>query len=102
VHVIHPLAGQGLNLGLLDAACLAECVHNAILQHRDIGGYAVLRKYERRRKGHNLSMITLVDTLKRLFASENMLLKNLRGHGMRYLDNFDVAKNVMMRFAQGI
>jgi 2-octaprenylphenol hydroxylase len=101
VHVIHPLAGQGLNLGLLDAACLAECVHNAILQHRDIGGYAVLRKYERSRKGHNLSMITLVDTLKRLFASENMFLKTLRGHSMHYLDNFDVAKNAMMRFALG-
>lgn len=100
-HVIHPLAGQGLNLGLLDAESLVACVHNAILKKRDIGSFAVLRKYERSRKGHNLSMITLVGTLKRLFESESMLLKNLRGHGMRYLDDFGFAKKAMMRFALG-
>jgi len=100
-HVIHPLAGQGLNLGLLDAESLAACVHNATVTKRDIGSLAVLRKYERSRKGHNLSMIALVGTLKNLFESEHMLLKNLRDHGMRYLDNFDLAKNAMMRFAVG-
>lgn len=99
VHVIHPLAGQGLNLGLLDAESLAACVHKAIIDKRDIGSIAVLRKYERSRKGHNLSMITLVDTLKRLFAHENILLKRFRGLGMGFLDDINIAKNAMMRFA---
>lgn len=101
-HVIHPLAGQGLNLGLLDAESLAACVHKAILDKRDIGSIAVLRKYERSRKGHNLSMITLVDTLKRLFASESILLKSLRSRGMCYLETLGIAKNALARFALGI
>lgn len=101
-HVLHPLAGQGLNLGLLDAQSLVECVFEAIAEKRDIGGFAVLRKYERSRKSHNLSMISLVGTVKRLFAFENRLLKNIRNHGMHYLDEFNTAKNFMMRFALGI
>ncbi len=100
-HVIHPLAGQGLNLGLLDAECLAACVHNAVADKRDIGSFAVLRKYERSRKGHNLGMITLVGTLKRLFASKNRLLKKFRGQGLYYLDNIGAAKKAIMRFALG-
>jgi len=60
-HVIHPLAGQGVNLGLLDAAALAEVLLEAAAAGRDIGAFKVLRRYERWRKGENLLMLGVMD-----------------------------------------
>lgn len=101
-HVIHPLAGQGLNLGILDAENLASRIYDAVIENRDIGALSVLRKYERSRKGHNLCMLALVGGLKKIFATENIILKNMRNHGMYTVDSSNAAKNFMMRFALGI
>lgn len=101
-HVVHPLAGQGLNLGILDAAVLAEELQAAHIKRADIGQVAVLRKYELRRKGHNISMITLLESLKRTFAIKNKALSSVRAYGLQILNNMDFVKNSMMRYAMGI
>src|SRR4030065_747355 len=58
-HTVHPLAGQGVNLGFLDAATLAEVLLDAAAKQKDIGAHAVLRRYERWRKGDNLAMVSI-------------------------------------------
>lgn len=93
-HVIHPLAGQGLNLGIMDAAVLADVLQQAINDKQDIGMVAVLRKYERWRKGPNLGMIVLVETFKRSYG----LLSNFN---LGLVNNFSLAKKAMINFAMG-
>ena len=67
-HTVHPLAGQGMNLGLLDAACIAAVIEDAVLAGEDPGDLKVLRRYERERKGGNLEMLLALDALHRLFG----------------------------------
>lgn len=100
-HVVHPLAGQGLNLGLLDAVVLSEILQQALLLNHDIGNLAVLRKYERKRKGHNLSMITLTESLKFIFSSKHNTMVNMRLLGMSLIDHNSMVKNLMIHFATG-
>jgi 2-octaprenylphenol hydroxylase len=66
-HTVHPLAGQGMNLGILDAASIAAVVEDALLAGEDVGDLKVLRRYERQRKGDNLAMLAAFDGLNRLF-----------------------------------
>lgn len=97
-HVIHPLAGQGMNLGLLDAAVLAEClqdVNNANL-------YKALRIYERVRKSHNWQMIGLMEFCKRLFSINYGILNTARGFGMRAIDRFNPAKTLLAKVGMGV
>jgi 2-octaprenylphenol hydroxylase len=98
-HVIHPLAGQGLNLGIMDAGSLAEVVLQAYNTRVELGSLRILRRFERERKAHNLSMLTLVEGLKRFYAQQNPGVKNLRRFGMRLVDNLPIAKNFMMHYA---
>ena len=67
-HTVHPLAGQGMNLGLLDAAAIAAVIEDALLAGEDVGDLKVLRRYERDRKGDNLAMLAVFDGLNRLFG----------------------------------
>jgi ubiquinone biosynthesis UbiH/UbiF/VisC/COQ6 family hydroxylase len=97
-HVIHPLAGQGLNLGLQDARALAE-VLSAREPGRDTGDVALLRRYERARAEPILAMDTMVDTLFRLFGAENALAARLRNAGLNLTDRLPVIKNMLMRQA---
>jgi 2-octaprenylphenol hydroxylase len=86
-HAIHPLAGQGGNLGLQDAACLATVVIAAIQNREHPGDRPVLRRYERARKGANATMLHFMTGLNRLFTTDSALLKELLTTGMR-LFNF--------------
>ncbi len=81
-HRIHPLAGQGANLGLLDAACLAEVILQAKEKGRDIGAYSVLRKYERWRKSENSMMMMTVEGFRYLFENKTAQAAWLRNVGM--------------------
>lgn len=101
-HVIHPLAGQGLNLGIKDAAVLAGVLLQAHSQEQDLGKLVILRKYERSRKGHNISMLALMEGIKRGFAVENTTFSNLRYGGINGINNLNFIKNTMMRFAIGV
>ncbi|MFQ2151869.1 FAD-dependent 2-octaprenylphenol hydroxylase [Aeromonas sanarellii] len=101
-HTIHPLAGQGVNLGLLDAAALAE----QILKHHgagaDIGLLANLRGYERWRKSEAARMLAAMEGLKRLFAGSNPLKKLVRGVGLCAVDALGPLKQSMIRAAMGL
>ncbi len=82
-HAIHPLAGQGANLGLADAARLVGVLDEAISNDEYPGDMPVLRRYERARKGANQTMLYFIDSLNRLFLSESDSVAKLRGSGMR-------------------
>lgn len=98
-HVIHPLAGQGVNLGLLDAASLAEVILAA--GSEEFAGQAVLRRYERWRRADNLALMTGVDLIKHLFASEKVSVQTARAIGMAVTSKFAVLKNIFTRYAVG-
>jgi 2-octaprenylphenol hydroxylase len=89
-HAVHPLAGQGLNLGLLDCAVLAEVLGGDLNGAGSVdlgssvrfGEHKLLRRYERRRKSENLLAATAFDGLERLFSSDNPALARLRIAGL--------------------
>jgi 2-octaprenylphenol hydroxylase len=101
-HTIHPLAGQGVNLGLLDAAALAEVVLAAAAAGADIGAHGVLRRYERWRKGDNLQMMLLMDGFKRLFGAGAPLLRLTRNLGLDLVNGATPVKNAIIRRAMGL
>lgn len=100
-HIVHPLAGQGVNMGLLDAASLAEIMIETEKQRRDIGGLSALRQYERWRKADNLPMLKGVDMIKSLFASDQSTVQRLRSTGLNAANRLDVIRNVFARHAVG-
>lgn len=101
-HTIHPLAGQGVNLGLMDIAVLTEELKRAIHRHDDIAGNHILSRYQRRRKGHNLLMIEAMNIFQTLFAADNIGIRWLRNTGMNTIDQLLWVKESIIRQALGI
>jgi len=101
-HAIHPLAGQGVNLGLLDAAALAEIVNAAWRSGKDPGRLPVLRRYERWRRGDNLLMMSAMDGLNRLFSNAQPPLQWIRNLGLSLMNKAGPARHVLMRHAMGL
>ncbi len=99
-HVIHPLAGQGLNLGLQDVALLLDVVR-AREPFRDIGDIALLRRYERGRAEAISLMRFATDSLARLFAFDDPLARRLRNVGMAAVNRVGPLKNALIRQALG-
>ena len=99
-HVIHPLAGQGANLGLQDARVLAE-VLGGREPGRDPGDLRLLRRYERARAENILAMRTTVHGLFRLFDARGAGISRLRNAGLNLADRIPVLKNLLMRHAMG-
>lgn len=97
-HVVHPLAGQGLNLGLQDARVLAA-VLAAREPGRDPGELRLLRRYERRRAEPVLAADAAIDGLFALFAGAHPLAHRLRNAGLNLVDRFAVVKNLLARHA---
>jgi len=97
-HVIHPLAGQGLNLGLQDARVLAE-VLNEREPGRDPGDERLLRRYERQRAEPILAMDAVVSGLFALYGAKNSWIGRLRNAGLNLTDRLPVLKNILMRQA---
>jgi 2-polyprenylphenol 6-hydroxylase len=100
-HAVHPLAGQGMNLGLADAACLAEEIDAAVQRGEHPGDLRVLRRYERRRKAENLKMLLALDALNRLFRLPAWVAP-LRAAGLAAVDAAPPAKRLLMRRALGL
>lgn len=101
-HTIHPLAGQGVNLGLLDAAALAELILANQRAGKDIGLQANLRSYERWRKSEAARMLAAMEGLKRLFSGAHPLKKLVRGVGLRAADLLTPFKEGVIRAAMGL
>ncbi len=101
-HMIHPLAGQGVNIGLLDAAALAQVLIAAKKDARDIGAARVLQDYENMRRQNNLLMMTTMDLFYRVFGNAYVPLKLLRNLGMELAERISPAKKLAMKYAMGI
>ncbi|RLV58863.1 FAD-dependent 2-octaprenylphenol hydroxylase [Parashewanella curva] len=100
-HTIHPLAGQGVNLGFLDAASIIETLDELKQQDLDLGEYRHLRALERWRKAEAVEMITAMEALKRLFAGDNPIKKAIRDLGLNLVDQFGILKTVFAKQALG-
>lgn len=101
-HVVHPLAGQGANLGLLDAASLSEVLCEARSAGRDPGLLPVLRRYERWRKGENYFMMQMLTGFKQLFTSQSSPLPELRNLGLNVTNQLPFIKRRIMQYAMGL
>ena len=101
-HTIHPLAGQGVNLGFKDAEVLAEEVLRAYRMGLSPGEDAILARYQRRRQGDNLATMATMEGFKRLFAADQPLVRLLRNEGMRIFDRVMPLKKQAMMKAMGL
>ncbi len=101
-HTVHPLAGQGVNLGYLDAATLAEVLLDAAGQKKDIGALRTLRRFERWRKGENMAMLAVIGGFKQLFSNDLPGVRELRNFGLSLTDAATPIKNLIMRRASGL
>lgn len=101
-HTIHPLAGQGVNLGLLDAASLAQEVSRLYVEGKDIGKRANLRDFERWRKTEAAHMIAGMQAFKELFDGANPLKKLVRGVGMLAAAHLPGVKTQFIKRALGL
>lgn len=100
-HGIHPIAGQGLNLGLKDVAALAETLLDAARLGQDIGALDVLKRYERWRRFDSFTLAASTDALNRLFSNDIAPLRHLRDLGLGLADAFGPARRFFMRHAGG-
>ncbi|MDE2183426.1 MAG: FAD-dependent monooxygenase [Alphaproteobacteria bacterium] len=100
-HGIHPIAGQGLNLGLKDAAALADVILEAAALGLDIGALHVLARYERWRRFDSFTMAASTDALNRLFSNDIAPLRLARGLGLAIVDQIGPLRRFFMRQAGG-
>jgi len=101
-HTIHPLAGQGINLGFGDVNALASVLKQAGGRSLPIGDMAVLGRYQRQRKGENLLMMAAMEGFKRLFSQRALPLRWLRNTGMSGVDRLVPVKRQLMAHAMGV
>lgn len=100
-HGVHPIAGQGLNLGLKDIAALAEVLVDAVRLGEDIGSPLVLERYARWRRFDNVTLAAATDAFTRLFSNDNPLLRLARGAGMSVVNAIGPARRFFMQEAGG-
>ncbi|WP_338526862.1 2-octaprenyl-3-methyl-6-methoxy-1,4-benzoquinol hydroxylase [Pseudomonas batumici] len=101
-HTIHPLAGQGVNLGFLDAAVLAEVLLHARERGERLADVRVLSRFERRRMPHNLGLMAAMEGFERLFQADSLALRWLRNTGLKSVDQMPEAKALFVRQALGL
>jgi 2-octaprenyl-6-methoxyphenol hydroxylase len=101
-HTLHPIAGQGFNLGIRDVAVLADAIADAVNQGKDVGSDTVLANYTNWRRNDQWSVALATDFLVRTFAKRNSLLALMRNGGMLFMDAFPPLKHLVSRHAMGI
>lgn len=100
-HIVHPLAGQGMNLGFRDVKCLRRVLRDARERNVDIGASHVLRRHERERRSENALAANGFDTLGRVFSSGNTPLATLRGAALAVVDRLAPLKQLLGGIAAG-
>jgi 2-octaprenyl-6-methoxyphenol hydroxylase len=100
-HGIHPLAGQGLNLGLKDCAALAECVADGMALGLDPGDISILERYQRWRRFDNVSMALGMEFFDRLFSNDIAPLRAARSFGLAAVNAVGPARRFFMKYAGG-
>ena len=101
-HMINPLAGQGVNIGLLDAAALAEVLVDAYEKGKNIADLTVLKRYESMRRTENLKMMTLMDVFYKSFSNDILPVKLIRNLGLGLAQRLTPVRNKAMRAAMGL
>ena len=100
-HTIHPLAGQGVNLGFADAEILAQTLHQCRIEGQNPGDLTLLKRYENRRKPENMLMAGVMEGFKRLFGSDDPGVRWLRNNGLRLVNGAGVLKSMVTKLAAG-
>lgn len=101
-HGMHPIAGQGLNMGLRDVAALADVLADAKVARRDLGERRVLARYERWRRFDNAMMLAATDALNRLFSNDIAPVRLARDVGLAVVNQIPALKRLFMRHAMGM
>jgi 2-octaprenylphenol hydroxylase len=101
-HTIHPLAGQGVNLGFLDAAALVEVLGDATAAGSDASSLRSLRRYERWRRSENALMLGVCDSINRLFGEKNVAVAGLRRLGLGLVASQPFARRALVQRALGL
>ncbi len=101
-HTIHPLAGQGVNLGFADVSALVGVLSAEARRDNDLGSLLTLNKYQRLRKPENLAVMAAMEGFKRLFAADNIALRLLRNVGLGKVNNLRPLKNKIIRQVMGL
>ncbi len=101
-HVIHPIAGQGLNLSMRDVAVLTELITAHLKLGLDIGSGALLKNYEAARRSDTLLMAGVTDILNRLFSNNLQTIRLTRGLGLGIVEKFPLLKRYFARQAMGL
>jgi len=98
-HTIHPLAGQGANLGFADARTLAQVLAGARLEGRSPGDLKLLKQYQHRRRAENIVMGSVMEAFKQIYSADNPGINWLRNTSMRFVNNNDLLKSLITRLA---
>ena len=101
-HTVHPLAGQGVNLGFKDVAALSEELLRADKAGISLGSLSLLQRYQRRRQGDNLLMMGAMEGFKRLFGAQQPMIRLLRNQGMRWFNRASAVKQHVVMQAMGL
>ena len=101
-HVVHPLAGQGVNLGLLDAAVLAQCILEGRAEREDPGALRLLRRYERWRKGETEALRFAIDSFDRFLAHGAGPISRLAQRGLGWVNRSQEVKRAFIARALGV
>jgi 2-octaprenylphenol hydroxylase len=101
-HTIHPLAGQGVNLGFKDVKALADILKEADQQSLDVNNMVLLKRYQRQRQGDNLLMMGAMEGFKRLFEQPDPIARWLRNTGMSWVNKQSFLKNQIAKHAMGL
>lgn len=101
-HSVHPIAGQGLNLGFRDVAALTEVIFDAASLGLDIGSSIILDRYQRWRRLDNTVSTATFDALNAIFSSDNLALRAVRSAGLNLVDRLPELKRYLISEAAGI
>ena len=101
-HTIHPLAGQGVNLGFKDVKALSDILIDADKQNLEVNNMVLLRRYQRQRQGDNLLMMGAMEGFKRLFEQPDPIVRWLRNTGMGWVNKQNFLKNQIAKHAMGL